>query len=1234
MIYIGSQTAKSASPVFAPFAYARARGFSAFEWFADTGENEAGEKYGWDFSRVDAAGRSRLRAEGVRFSVHAAWNADPRTEDGARAVRAALEFADAAGAPVAVAHMLRERAEIPAFARALAALMAGYSGNAKLAVENTPDNSPADFNALFAELGKLPGGEKIGMAFDLGHANCCAATRNDYIRFLNGLSPAVAVIHCHVHENWGDADSHLPLFSGASAQNDAGIRMFAAILKNRGFSGSLIMEQWPQPPEMLDAAAARLREICESAGLEVAPFLPAAEQPAGAYAWTAGDFPRPGGEPAAAEPAAKPAENPTARAAAPAPEVPDMAAAAATPPVPEKPAAPEISPAAENPAARAVPPLPAAGREKTAGLAARAAAAARRHTSWRTRLEWVGGALRDGEFTASPEALAVIAALLRFIAAGELPCAEDGGHYRPCHHAAAAAEIENALEKPGIPEWLRRRIYPFLPSHATAYRAAEPLTRIRDIAHRNDIPKDLKLHIKHDLQNKLHRSAGPEDLRTAREIFARITAPGASYSRDFVEQFRIFMGELERFFNSPDLSARLDAVSREFPDLAPACREVSSAGARPAGEQAAAAVELRRRLAEKLASAAPESRQALRLADIELENFAFARLSAAAGDCPGARACDAGWFALFRAALENAALSESDVPETAVLAAEAAAWEAGFNPDDPLHLARLRATALRTLRAGAAYQAKIAEIFLPAALALGRELGIGQAALDAFGEGAIRAGVMFQPVKLAEGAEAWLRARLGLPPWGVIVPGTARGVALDAETLDTVPEGADPAVVRLTSAAGDEEIPARVRGIVLAHPLPHLSHLAIRARQAGVVLAAAENDEEFAALGAENRVVFESPSRAAAAPWVELSATARGVGVRAADACARAEGAPDGLGARAGAPAAISLMAEPRALRDGEITRETGGAKAAGAGWLLGQASAAGAGFRAPAARALPFGSMEKALALAGKTAEYGAAVAGLAGLSEAELVSRLPELREIIMGLEVPAAWLRDLTAGDAPGTRYAVRSSSNGEDLENLAGAGLYDSVVGVPAENLAAAVKQVWASLWTRRAALSRRHAGLPQDAVRMAVLVQEALAPDYSFVLHTADPVSGERGRVGVEIAVGLGETLASANQPGRPYRLSVPADGAPRLFSCADYSFAARAGQNAGGAGELAAERLDYARVPLSRDAGALTALAERLGGIGRALDAAAARALDIEGAVCGGEIYIVQARPQTGLAAG
>lgn len=51
-----------------------------------------------------------------------------------------------------------------------------------------------------------------------------------------------------------------------------------------------------------------------------------------------------------------------------------------------------------------------------------------------------------------------------------------------------------------------------LPSFTKAYTASTPLTRIRDIAHRGDIPHELKQEIKHTIQNKLHRNAGPEDL--------------------------------------------------------------------------------------------------------------------------------------------------------------------------------------------------------------------------------------------------------------------------------------------------------------------------------------------------------------------------------------------------------------------------------------------------------------------------------------------------------------------------------------------------------------------------------------------------------------------------------------------------------------------------------------------------------------------------------------------------
>lgn len=57
-------------------------------------------------------------------------------------------------------------------------------------------------------------------------------------------------------------------------------------------------------------------------------------------------------------------------------------------------------------------------------------------------------------------------------------------------------------------------------------------------------------------------------------------------------------------------------------------------------------------------------------------------------------------------------------------------------------------------------------------------------------------------------------------------------------------------------------------------------------------------------------------------------------------------------------------------------------------------------------------------------------------------------------------------------------VRSTANVEDLAGMSGAGLYDSIPNVALSSAGAfekALTGVWASLYTRRAVLSRRAAG---------------------------------------------------------------------------------------------------------------------------------------------------------------
>lgn len=76
-----------------------------------------------------------------------------------------------------------------------------------------------------------------------------------------------------------------------------------------------------------------------------------------------------------------------------------------------------------------------------------------------------------------------------------------------------------------------RRLQPWLPSFTAEFTASVPLTRIRDIAHRSDIPHDLKQELKHTIQNKLHRNAGPEDLVATEQMLQRITGQVSSYLR-------------------------------------------------------------------------------------------------------------------------------------------------------------------------------------------------------------------------------------------------------------------------------------------------------------------------------------------------------------------------------------------------------------------------------------------------------------------------------------------------------------------------------------------------------------------------------------------------------------------------------------------------------------------------------------------------------------------------------
>jgi phosphoglucan, water dikinase len=1150
MIWIGNQTACWAATPAEPFDYALAQGFEAFEWFPDKKPGA-----GWDESDLDDHARQHIReaadARGMRLSVHARWQVNLLSPDSAPLLGKDLELARDLGAALLNVHLFHEQG-LSAFVEAIIPLMRQTAeAGLQLAIENTPLHSPEQFNEFFVRLRALESVETshVGMCLDLGHANLCSATRNDYLAFVDRLDPTVPIIHLHLHENWGDADTHLPLFTGPADRDDSGIRGLVHRLRQRNFSGSIILEQWPHPPSRLNNARDRLLQLWNSSPGEPKP--------------------RGGSESL----------------------------------VPERPVMPNAP---------------------SEDLVAELVAGNQRCRSWREKLEFVRSFLVRDDAALRPDQLIDIAIYLRFLGTGEIACSEDGRHFRPAHHARIAAQTQERLARLTTPDnaFIVRAIYPWLPSSSPAFQRPEPLTRIRDIAHRNDIGQDLKREIKTTLQNKLHRCAGPEDLATSSALLERITAPGANYSPAFVEQFKIFHEELKEFFNAQSLDERLAALAPlvdgrqgELIDLFR--RHKAGKGSADQIATFQTLTTLRQGFLDTVERKPGLESQAFLLADIALEDVAFVLLSEIINACEDAKS-ETAWECQMEAlilALRNLALSGFDRPEANAVEAELQAWGKISPSPDREELLRVKATLLRCRRLAEDFGARTVALFSGRAEKLGRALGIVDHAIRVFSESDLRAHNIFQVSKLATSLLRRIRQRLGLAGWDVLVVGHAVGQATTVDSLDQLERRSEgPVVALLKHAAGDEEIPKRVAGIVLAHGLPHLSHLAVRARQAGVVLAACEEVLEFeriqrfagrmiSFLALPDKVTWEDtsePEPAASQPHPSL-------------------------------PRIPTVRLDPDSawIPLADVVAETGGGKATGARQLAELSRLHAAGFSTPPGIVVPFGVMEAQLRAApAVAAEYWQLVKRLDGMPSAESGAATQHLRELIERLVVPEAILSEVARTFAQNSLLVVRSSANCEDVEGLAGAGLYDSVINVAPADVASAIRIVWSSLWTRRATLSRQQVGLHHEQAHMAALIQEMVVPDFSFVLHTVNPINNRTDEVYAEIVVGLGETLASAAIRGSPYRLVCDkASGAATTLAFANFSQASQ--PNPGGG--LRHETADYSRVDLSRDASARQKLGRRLAPIGRFVEEALQRPQDIEGVVVGDRIWLVQARPQPGL---
>jgi pyruvate,water dikinase len=112
------------------------------------------------------------------------------------------------------------------------------------------------------------------------------------------------------------------------------------------------------------------------------------------------------------------------------------------------------------------------------------------------------------------------------------------------------------------------------------------------------------------------------------------------------------------------------------------------------------------------------------------------------------------------------------------------------------------------------------------------------------------------------------------------------------------------------------------------------------------------------------------------------------------------------------------------------------------------------------------------------------------------------------------------------SPVPLFAVRSSSPEEDLESASFAGGYETALGVTPENLEAAIRDSFASSFDQRVVLYKREHGFPTDRARIAVIVQQQVDADSTGVAFSLNPLSNCYDEAVINANYGLGESVVA------------------------------------------------------------------------------------------------------------
>ena len=214
-----------------------------------------------------------------------------------------------------------------------------------------------------------------------------------------------------------------------------------------------------------------------------------------------------------------------------------------------------------------------------------------------------------------------------------------------------------------------------------------------------------------------------------------------------------------------------------------------------------------------------------------------------------------------------------------------------------------------------------------------------------------------------------------------------------------------------------------------------------------------------------------------------------------------------------------------------------------------------------------------------------------------------------------------------DAP---VAVRSSAIGEDSEEATFAGQQDTYLWVRGvEHVCDAVRDCWVSLYSPPAISYRARLGRAEKPPAMGVAVQLMVDAEVSGVMFTCNPVSGDPSMVAINASWGLGLAVVGGEVTPDDYLVSKVTGEVVRVHVHSKHVEYVP-DPSGGGAVRVGVPTERAERACLDQPA------MEQLIEVGKRVERHFGSHQDIEWAIARGssELFVVQARPVTGLAKG